>query len=89
MQLTINGVPRDFASLQQGASLSALVAELGFRPDRVALEQNGQIVPRTRWAEASVQEGDRLEVVHFVGGGSAADGLAPVSAVSSDSHLLP
>ncbi|MFN2975823.1 sulfur carrier protein ThiS [Terriglobus aquaticus] len=46
-----------------------LVSELGFRPDRVALEQNGSIVPRTRWAEAPVREGDRLEVVHFVGGG--------------------
>ena len=89
LQLNINGVLREFATLQDGATLAALVTELGFRPDRVALEQNGDIVPRTRWAEATVREGDRLEVVHFVGGGTALEDRAVVRVCSSVSHLLP
>jgi thiamine biosynthesis protein ThiS len=51
--------------------LAALVAKLGMKPDRVAVELNHDIVPRDRWAATLLQEGDRLEVVHFVGGGSA------------------
>lgn len=89
MQLTVNGVVRDFSELQTGAAVSALVAQLGFRPDRVALEQNGQLVPRTRWDETEVREADRIEVVHFVGGGTAAGELAPVSSRSSCSHCWP
>jgi sulfur carrier protein len=38
--------------------------------DRVAVELNGEIVPRAHWVETIVEEGDRLEVVHFVGGGA-------------------
>ena len=86
--LTVNGVPREFG-LEPGAVLTAFVAELGFRPDRVALEQNGAIVPRTRWPETEVREGDRLEVVHFVGGGTAAPGCDPVSSCNSFSHCRP
>ena len=41
------------------------------KADRVAVELNRDIVPRDRWAETTLNEGDRLEVVHFVGGGSA------------------
>ena len=41
------------------------------KPDRVAVELNRDIVPARRWAETTLNEGDRLEIVHFVGGGSA------------------
>jgi thiamine biosynthesis protein ThiS len=41
------------------------------KPDRVAVELNRDIVPRDRWAATLLKEGDRLEVVHFVGGGAA------------------
>ena len=60
--------------------LADFIASLGLAGDRVAVEQNGQIVPRANWPTTSVSEGDRFEIVHFVGGGS---GLArlPVSSL--------
>jgi thiamine biosynthesis protein ThiS len=47
----------------------ALLTHLGLRPERVALERNLEILPRAQWAETRVQAGDRLEIVHLVGGG--------------------
>ena len=70
MHLVINGDKRDFPELQDGADVHALVQLLGFRADRVALETNGDIIPRTAWADTLLAEGDKLEVVHFVGGGT-------------------
>jgi thiamine biosynthesis protein ThiS len=40
------------------------------KPDRVAIELNREIVPRGQWSQTRLNEGDRLEIVHFVGGGS-------------------
>lgn len=68
MNLLINGEGRDFSP---PLSLSSLVQRLGMKPDRVAVELNRNIVPRDRWAETVLSEGDRLEIVHFVGGGCA------------------
>ncbi len=65
MRLVINAEERELAA----ATLDALVAELGMKADRVAVELNGEIVPRTRWSETALHDGDRLEIVHFVGGG--------------------
>ncbi len=42
---------------------------LGMKPDRVAIELNREIVPRDRWPQTPLRDGDRLEIVHFVGGG--------------------
>jgi sulfur carrier protein len=69
LTLILNGQSRDFDTLAQPTTLELLVAELGLKGDRVAIEHNGQIVPRSVWAETVVDGGDRLEVVHFVGGG--------------------
>ena len=69
LTLIINGQSRDFETLSQPATLEQLVAELGLKGDRVAVEHNGEIVPRALWAGAILSPGDRLEVVHFVGGG--------------------
>lgn len=66
MQLTINGDPRTFA---EPLTLAVLVAELGMKADRVAVELNRDIVPRDRWPATLLHDGDRLEIVHFVGGG--------------------
>ena len=66
MQLIINGEERRFGEL---ASLATLVEELGIKGDRVAVELNREIVPRPRWSETPLRDGDRLEIVHFVGGG--------------------
>ena len=66
MVLTINGEERSFAALP---NLAALLEQLGIKSDRVAVELNRDIVPRTRWSETPLKDGDRLEIVHFVGGG--------------------
>ena len=66
MNLTINGVTQ----ISSHGTLSALVAHLGMKPDRVAIELNREIVPRDQWPQTALHEGDRLEIVHFVGGGT-------------------
>jgi len=66
MKLLINGEDREFNSQ---LSLSSLVEQLGMKTDRVAIELNRNIVPRERWAETNLNDGDRVEIVHFVGGG--------------------
>jgi thiamine biosynthesis protein ThiS len=70
MKLQINGEERDFSDAPRSFTLAALVEILGMKADRVAVELNRDIVPRDRWGETPLHEGDRLEVVHFVGGGS-------------------
>ena len=69
MKLHINGEERSFDS-PTPFTLAALVEMLGMKADRVAVELNREIVPRDRWPATNLNEGDRLEVVHFVGGGS-------------------
>jgi sulfur carrier protein len=69
MKLYLNGKEREFASTAAPFMLAALVEMLGMKADRVAIELNRNIVPRDRWTQTSLNEGDRLEVVHFVGGG--------------------
>ena len=69
MKLHVNGEERDFTDAPTPFTLAALVDALGMKPDRVAVELNRDIVPRDRWPETQLNEGDRLEVVHFVGGG--------------------
>ncbi len=64
--LQINGEKRDFP---EPLSVAALVEHLGMKGDRVAIELNLDIVPRDRWPSAELHDGDRLEIVHFVGGG--------------------
>jgi sulfur carrier protein len=66
MTLKINGEDRDFTP---PLTLAGLVEQLGMKADRVAIELNRSIVAREQWANTSLAEGDRLEVVHFVGGG--------------------
>jgi thiamine biosynthesis protein ThiS len=70
MQFVLNGQSREFPQLAPGANLQDLIADLNLKGDRVAVEHNGTIVPRAEWANAALSEGDRLEVVHFVGGGT-------------------
>jgi sulfur carrier protein len=70
MKLQINGEERSFNDGPAPLTLAALIEALGMKPDRVAVERNRNIVPRDRWAETQLQDGDRVEVVHFVGGGA-------------------
>lgn len=69
MKLIINGDARDFPAAPIPFTLAALVEILAMKADRVAVELNCDIVPRDRWSETHLNDGDRLEVVHFVGGG--------------------
>jgi len=66
MQLQINGESREFPD---GLSLAALVAQLGMKADRIAVELNLEIVARAYWDSIFLKTGDKLEIVHFVGGG--------------------
>ena len=68
MKLQINGEQKIFES-PAPTTLAQLVEILGMKPDRVAIELNREIAPRDRWSEVKLNEGDRLEIVHFVGGG--------------------
>jgi sulfur carrier protein len=88
--VVLNGQPRSFATLSEAPSLDQLVSELGLKGDRVAVEHNGAIVPRASWPQTVLSTGDRLEVVHFVGGGCVAGGgSVAISASSSDSQRSP
>ena len=66
MTVIVNG---DRVEIPEGLTVSGLVLHLGMRIDRVAIERNLDILPRARWADTSVQAGDRFEIVQLVGGG--------------------
>ena len=64
--IQVNGESRQVPA---GLSVAALARQLGLDPARVAVERNLEIVPRSTLAEVSVEDGDRFEIVTFVGGG--------------------
>ncbi len=66
MRVVINGEEKEFAG---ELTLAGLLEQLGMKSDRVAIELNRDIISRDRWAGTRLHDGDRLEVVHFVGGG--------------------
>jgi len=66
MRVILNGEERE---IPDGLTIAGLIEHLGIRPERVAVEWNREVVPRTRWAAVEIREGDRLEIVHLVGGG--------------------
>jgi thiamine biosynthesis protein ThiS len=63
----LNGEPRE---VSDHTSLAALLDLLNFRAERVAIELNHEVVRRVDWPNTVLQEGDKVEIVHFVGGGS-------------------
>lgn len=66
MKIELNGQARQ---LDHGATVSTLLAIEGLQERRVAVEVNGEIVPRTQHAAHPLQDGDRVEIVHALGGG--------------------
>ena len=70
LTLVLNGQSRLFTTLPETATLADLVQELGLKADRVAVEHNGEIAAKSVWSQTLLADGDRLEVVHFVGGGA-------------------
>ncbi len=71
MRIHINGEEHTFpdSAPPQELTLMVLIGALGMKSDRVAVELNREIAPRDRWAKTLLKDGDRLEIVHFVGGG--------------------
>ena len=69
LTIHLNGQQRTLDTLDSPSSLSLVISKLELKADRIAVEHNGEIVPRTAWATAQIATGDRLEIVHFVGGG--------------------
>jgi thiamine biosynthesis protein ThiS len=67
MRLVINGEERNYTAV----TLDGLIEELGMKGDRIAVELNREIVSRGNWSATALRDGDRLEIVHFVGGGAA------------------
>ena len=66
MRVELNGEPTE---LSEGATLLSLIEQLSLAPERVAVELNREVVRRADWPAARLNEGDRVEIVHFVGGG--------------------
>lgn len=87
LRIIVNGRERHFETLPEAPSLQQVVAALDLKADRVAVEHNGEIAPRAGWSITPVSTGDRLEVVHFVGGGVPA--AVPQSCCSKRSHAAP
>jgi len=65
VRLTLNGETREIAA----STVARLVGELGLDPRKVAVERNLEIVPKSQFEATALSEGDRIEIVHFIGGG--------------------
>ena len=66
MNIVVNGEQRGFEGV---GDLAALVVALGLDQRKVAIERNLEIVPRAAYLTTAIAEGDRIEIVHFIGGG--------------------
>lgn len=66
MQVYING---EASEAEDGMTLAALADRLGVDPRKVAMEVNLTIIPRSRYGETLISEGDKIEIVQFIGGG--------------------
>lgn len=66
LNLTINGEPR---SIEAPLTVAGLLETLGLPSAKVAVERNLEIVPRSTYGEVAVADGDRFEIVRFIGGG--------------------
>ena len=74
MRIQINGEPREIP--QSSLSLNELLDTLSLPRQRIAVELNKTMVPRSQWEKTTLKDGDQIEIVHFVGGGEihCADG---------------
>ena len=66
MQIKLNGETKDVAD---GTTLLSLVEQLSLAPERLAVELNHEVIRRAEWHAVALSDGDRVELVHFVGGG--------------------
>jgi len=68
LTVIVNGNPADVG---EGSAISDILRSLGLNADRVAVELNQKIIRRAEWGSTRISEGDRVEIVHFVGGGES------------------
>jgi sulfur carrier protein len=66
LRIQVNGDSRD---VNEGMSIPALIASLQLKADQIAIELNQRVLRRTEWQSTILREDDKLEIVHFVGGG--------------------
>lgn len=66
MKLIINGQERSF---EVGINVSQLIEQLNIKSEKVAIERNLEIVPRANYSETQLSDGDKIEIVQFIGGG--------------------
>ena len=66
MKIHLNGEPREFS---EDLTIDALITALSLEPTRVAIELNRNVVRRNEWSSTVLHDEDRVEIVHFVGGG--------------------
>src|ERR1700733_2345572 len=74
LNVTLNGEAR---ALNAGLTVKTMLETLGLDPAKIAVERNLEIVPRSAYSQIAVTEGDRFEIVHFIGGGNAPLDLPP------------
>jgi thiamine biosynthesis protein ThiS len=68
LKIRLNGEDKE---TEEGTTLPALIESLSLAPERIAVELNGEVIRRAEWPRVKLNEGDRVEVVHFVGGGDS------------------
>jgi thiamine biosynthesis protein ThiS len=66
IEIQLNGAPH---RVESASTVASLVATLGLEPTKVAVERNLEIVPKSTYGDTALSAGDRIEIVHFVGGG--------------------
>lgn len=67
LTVVVNGEQTEIA---EGVAVAELIKGLGLKPERLAIEVNRRIVRRVDWPSTTLSEGDKVEIVHFVGGGA-------------------
>ena len=67
VEILLNGESK---RIRMGITVAELVEDLGLIPDQLAIEYNLNIIKKTKWTEIALTQGDQIEIVHFVGGGS-------------------
>ena len=85
LRLTVNGEQR---TAEPGTTVAGLLRAMGVDPARVAVERNRDVVPRATWAQAGLADGDKIEVVAFIGGGSGASDRPDAPPADDDPLVL-
>jgi thiamine biosynthesis protein ThiS len=67
LNIILNGEPKE---ISESLALDGLITELGLKAERLAIEVNRRIIRRADWPSTTLSEGDKVEIVHFVGGGA-------------------